>query len=210
MSGTRSNKEATTTPSKEISDAANTKILELEEELARQKTVNDQETGELKELVRQQIELARQQNEENQRLQAQLARQQNEEYQRLQAQLAEMEFRNLMNMNNSSSNITTPQVTLPPDPCAPTYPTTMSTPSGIWGLTETATRGSAAARSLGPDLQDDDLQDQEELKVELTMELHGDDEMQDLLSEINSITLDRDKDSYLLESGSDQGSYPTG
>ena len=59
MSGTRSNKEATTTPLKEVSDAANNKILELEEELARQKTVNDQETGELKELVRQQIELRR-------------------------------------------------------------------------------------------------------------------------------------------------------
>ena len=84
MSGTRSNKKATTTPSEEMSDAgraaASNKILELEEELARQKTativkdqkfleleeelarqktattVQEKETGELKEIARQQIE----------------------------------------------------------------------------------------------------------------------------------------------------------
>ena len=136
-----SNKKGT--PSKEISDTANNKILELEQELARQKTEDDRKTAELNELVRQGIdkdkELARQGIEKDKETGElkELARQQNEENQRLQAQIAEM----IMNMNNSSSNITTPQVLLPPIPCVSTYPTTMSTPTGIWGLTETATPG---------------------------------------------------------------------
>ena len=96
-----SRSKKTTTPSKEIPDAANTKILELEGELertkteleselnrtkteevrrtvemdklARQKTAKEQETEELKELADQQTELARQRDEENQRLVAQIA-----------------------------------------------------------------------------------------------------------------------------------------
>ena len=96
-----SRSKKTTTPSQEIPDAANTKILELESELertktelenelnrtkteevrrtvemdklARQKTAKEQETEELKELADQQTDLARQRDEENQRLVAQIA-----------------------------------------------------------------------------------------------------------------------------------------
>ena len=125
------------TPSKEISDASNNKILELEGELERQKTAKDQETAELRELAEQKTELARQREAENQRLAAQLA-----ELQR--------------HVNNSGMSLVTPQVPLPPTSRAPVCPTIMSTPSGIWGLTEAATREDAAARSLGPDLQDDE------------------------------------------------------
>ena len=89
MSGSTRSKKGT--PSKEIPDAANNKIVELEEELARQKTATAQETGELKEqlarqktvqaletvelreLADQKTERARQQEEENRRLTAQLA-----------------------------------------------------------------------------------------------------------------------------------------
>ena len=166
-----SRSKKTTTPSKEIPDAANTKILELESELertktelenelnrtqteevrrtvemdklARQKTAKEQETEELKELADQQTELARQRDEENQRLVAQIA-----------------ELR-LRNMRNSSLNLNTPQV-LPPIPHAPTYLSATSTPSGIWGMPETAIQGNTAARSLGPDLQDEGLQGEEE------------------------------------------------
>ena len=86
------------TPSKEIPDAANNKIVELEEELARQKTATAQETGELREqLARQQTvkdletvglrELADQKTELA-RKETERARQHEEESRRLAAQLA--------------------------------------------------------------------------------------------------------------------------
>ena len=170
MSGSTRSKKS---PLKEIPDAVNNKFLELEAELARQKTativkdqkfleleeelarqktattVQEKETGELKEIARQQIERAN--------LQTELARQREEENQRLVAQLAEMQ----RHMDNSSLNfnLNTPQVPLPPIPRAPTGPTATSTPSGIWGMPETANQGNTAARSLGPALQNEGLQD---------------------------------------------------
>ena len=142
------------TPSKEIPDAANNKIVELEEELARQKTATAKETGDLREqLARQQTvkdletvelrELADQKTE--------LARQQEEENRRLAAQLAELQRK----LGNQSVGLTTPQLPLPPITRAPD-PTTMSTPSGIWDMHGTATHEDGPARSLGPALQDED------------------------------------------------------
>ena len=131
------------TPSKEISDASNNKILELEGELERQKTAKDQETAELRELAEQKTELARQQKAENQRLAA---------------QLAELQRR----MNNSGMSLVTSQVPSPLISRVPTNSTTTSTPPGIWGVPDTMNRRSAAARSLEPDLQEEDFQNPEE------------------------------------------------
>ena len=149
------------TPSKEIPEAANNKIIELEEELARQKTAKAQETGELREqLARQQTakdletvglrELADQKTELA-RQETERARQHEEENRRLAAQLAELQRK----LDSPSVGLTTPQVPLPPIPRA-LAPTTTSTPSGIWDMPDTANQGNGPARSLGPALQDED------------------------------------------------------
>ena len=142
------------TPSKEIPDAANNKIVELEGELARQKTATAQETGELR------AQLARQQTVQDQETmelreladrKTEHARQHEEENRRLAAQLAELQRK----LDSPSVGLTTPQVPLPPIPRA-LAPTTTSTPSGIWDMPGTANQGDGPARSLGPALQDED------------------------------------------------------
>ena len=110
MSGSTRSKKST--PSKEIPDAANNKIVELEGELARQKTATAQETGELR------AQLARQQTVQDQETmelreladrKTEQARQHEEENRRLAAQLAELQRK----LGSQSVGLTTPQMPLP-------------------------------------------------------------------------------------------------